>query len=171
MARWWIVVLIVACAGLLRAAETPVEFDSVRAAALFTPLPPLYTAWLTNSSLTAHMVVDPKTGQVTNAYLVESSGNAHLNYNILNALRRWKFRPGTPRLIRISFGTVKSWHRAFPAPQRQEKRMEDVLAPFLGREHSFEANCRNIHYARRGPINAAPECLSCMSIAAEKYPR
>ena len=43
----------------------------VRGAALFTPMPLYYMEWAPNASCTAHMVVDPKTGRVTNAYVAE----------------------------------------------------------------------------------------------------
>ena len=122
-----------ACGDFLRAAETPVDFRTVRDAVLFGPMPELYLAWMKSASCIVHMVVDPTTGNVTNVYVVESSGDAHLNSHVVDALRRWKFRPGTPGLIRISFGEERVMPQRWFVPDREAKHMDKMLAPFLGK--------------------------------------
>lgn len=126
-------VALLAGAGALRAAETPVDFRTVIGSLLYSPMPEVPRAWLTNSSCTAHLVVDPTTGLVTNVYVAESSGDAYINSKTVEALRHWKFRPGTPKLIRVTFGTAKTWTSQSFANERRAKRMDDVLAPFLGK--------------------------------------
>ena len=129
-----ITIAFLACGDFLRAAETPVDFRTVRDAVLFGPMPELYLAWMKSASCIVHMVVDPTTGNVTNVYVVESSGDAHLNSHVVDALRRWKFRPGTPGLIRISFGEERVAPQRWFAPlDREAKHMDKMLAPFLGK--------------------------------------
>jgi TonB family protein len=129
-----ITVALLACGGVLRAAETPVDYRTVRDAVVSAPLPYLSRAWLENASCVVHMVVDPTTGRVTNVYVAESSGDSYLNYQIVETLRNWRFQPGTPRLIRVSFGTARVWtdDRRL-GKERRAKQMDDVLAPFLGK--------------------------------------
>ena len=163
-----IIVALLGCADVLRAAETPVDFRTVRGALVFAPMPELSRAWLKDGSFTAHMVVDPETGRVDRMLL--NSGDTYPNYKVLEALRRWKFRPGTPRLVRISFGTVRTWGAKSFANERRAKRMDDVLAPFLGKGRLFGANCRTIPPRPRGRTNTAQEYLNCISTAAERCP-
>ena len=125
--------MVLAGAHVAEAAEAPVDFKSVRERAVYTPMPELYREWLTNAWSVVHMVVDPATGRVTNAYVAESSGDSHLNYRLVKAFRRWKFLPGTPKLIRVTFGTVRVLSDAFPSEQRQRKPVDDILTPFLGK--------------------------------------
>jgi TonB family protein len=128
-----ITVALLACADVLRAAETPVDFRFVRDALVYSPMPEVLRVWATNSYCVVHLVVDPTTGRVTNVYVAESSGDAYLNYKVVDALRKWKFRPGTPGLIRVTFGTVRVLTGQSFANERRAKRMDDVLAPFLGK--------------------------------------
>jgi TonB family protein len=128
-----ITVALLAGAGVLRAAETPVDFQTVRGSLLYAPTMYLSRAWLANASCTVHIAVDPMTGRVTNVYVVESSGDSYLNSKIVEELRQWKFRPGTPRLIRASFGTARVLTDQSFANERRAKQMDDVLTPFLGK--------------------------------------
>ena len=128
-----ITVALLAGAGVLRAVETPVDFQSVIGSLLYSPMPEIPRVWAANSYCAANIVVDPTTGLVMNVYVAESSGDAYFNYKIVDALRKWKVRPGAPKLIRISFGTGGSWTGQSTAKERQSKRMDDVLSPFLGK--------------------------------------
>jgi TonB family protein len=128
-----IMVTLFACASVLRAAETPVDFRTVIGSMLHSPMPEIPRVWATHSYCAANLVVDPTTGLVTNVYVAESSGDDYFNYKIVDVLRQWKFRPGTPKLIRISFGTGGGWTGQSTAKERRSKRMDDVLAPFLGK--------------------------------------
>jgi TonB family protein len=117
------------------AAEKPIPFESVRTAALYTPLPDLYRAWLTRASCVLDMTLDSATGRVSNVRVVQQSGDPHLAFTAVQSLKRWKFRPGTPSPVRISLGTMPFvTQQVFePQPVGKSKRMADVLAPFLHR--------------------------------------
>ncbi len=49
----------------------------------------------------AAVTIDPGSGQVVNAEMEKSIGAPLLDQSALSAFRRWKFKPGTPRVIRI----------------------------------------------------------------------
>jgi protein TonB len=49
----------------------------------------------------AAVTVDPASGQVVGAEMEKSIGAPLLDQSALSAFRRWKFKPGTPRVIRI----------------------------------------------------------------------
>jgi len=122
---------VVACASLVRATETPVDLRVVRGLIVKGPTGEIPGAWLNDASCTLIMVVDPVTGNVTNVYLEESSGDSTLNGIAANMLRKWKFRPGSPRLIRASFGTQRIWRDT--QPDRKAQSLDDALTPFLGK--------------------------------------
>jgi TonB family protein len=121
------------CGHLAAAAETPVDFESVSDKVVHKPMPNIDLAWLEKASCVIHLAVDPATGRVTKAYFVERTGDSYINYKIVDALRHWRFQPGTPKLIRVSFKFAKTWHDAFAGQLRPAKRVDDVLAPFLGK--------------------------------------
>ena len=79
-------ILVMTCGGL-EAADTPVDFRSVRSKAISTPLPLMVIHGDDLGSCVAHLVVDPATGQVTKVYIAESSGNSYLDYKVLDSLR------------------------------------------------------------------------------------
>ncbi|MGI9088386.1 MAG: TonB family protein [Chthoniobacterales bacterium] len=120
------------CGANLRAAETPVDFRAVHNKAISTPLPWMVVHGNDLGSCVVHLVVDPVTGLVTRVYLAESSGNSYLDFKVLESLRHWKFLPGTPRLISVSFG-VANWWSTYPTMERKAKPLDDILAPFLGK--------------------------------------
>jgi protein TonB len=104
-------------------------------AAIFTPRPD-YPYESRRSGDTgaglAVMNIDPKTGVVTNVYMQESTGHPRLDAAALEAFRRWRFRPGTPPMVRvpIAFSRVRGFHVEF---ETKSRNMDDVLAPFLGK--------------------------------------
>jgi TonB family protein len=120
------------CGGFLCAADMPVQFSAVRDQAVFTPLPEYYLSHLDDAYYAFHLLVDPRTGSVTNVRLIESSDQGYMKYRILEALRRWKFKPGAPPIIRVSFGMERVW-RDDPLSDRHTKKVNDMLAPFLGK--------------------------------------
>ncbi len=128
----WIVVLVGLCGGVLQGAQLPVDYESVRDQAVFTPLPEVYRALIDNAYYTFLLTVDPKTGSVTNAQVKESSDNGYYRFKILESLRRWRFKPGAPALIQVSFGMERVW-TGDPDHQRRTKAVNDLLEPFLGK--------------------------------------
>ena len=85
---------------------------------------------ITGSGLVV-LELNPTTGEVSNARMDPSTGNALLDQASLFAFRRWKFKPGTPSPIRtpITFtmaGNVRTVADVHSRP------MDDVLASFLG---------------------------------------
>jgi TonB family protein len=49
----------------------------------------------------AKLGVDPKTGSVTDTAMIQSTGNNMLDQAALSAFRRWKFKPGSTREVRM----------------------------------------------------------------------
>ena len=47
------------------------------------------------------ITVDPNSGFAMDAVMAQSIGNAILDNSTVSALRRWRFKPGTPRQVRI----------------------------------------------------------------------
>ena len=49
----------------------------------------------------AVITVDPNSGLAMDAVMAQSIGNAILDNSTVSAFRRWRFKPGTPRRVRI----------------------------------------------------------------------
>jgi TonB family protein len=47
------------------------------------------------------MIVDTATGKVTNAMMVESTGDEILDKVTTNTFQRWRFKPGTVSQVRV----------------------------------------------------------------------
>ena len=125
--------LLVGGATPLLAAETPVELSEVYDRVVFSPMKEYSRAWAQEGTCTVVMVLDPVSGKVTSVYIEESSGNDYLNRIATEMLRNWKFKPGTPRLIRTTFGFGNSfWRDRGPTPRVQP--LNKVLEPFLGKK-------------------------------------
>jgi len=45
--------------------------------------------------------VDPNSGLAVDAMMEQSIGNPILDNSTVSAFRRWRFKPGTPRRVRI----------------------------------------------------------------------
>lgn len=126
-------VSIVACVGALGATETPVNLSEVRDRVLYQPKKEYYRAWETDASCTVIMVVDPVSGKVTRDYIEGSTGNDYLNRLALEMLREWKFKPGSPHLIRTTFAFgAAAWRDR--EPTRQSQPLNKILEPFLGKD-------------------------------------
>jgi protein TonB len=52
--------------------------------------------------------IDVKTGQVTNARMVQSTGQELLDEATLKAFRQWRFKPGTVSKVRIPIAFTPS---------------------------------------------------------------
>ena len=87
----------------------------------------------------AILTIDPATGNVTNVEMAASTGVKILDDETVSTFRRWRFKPGTVKKVRIpitftlsSAGVsyVRVWN-ALP--------MDQVLAPFLGKENVIKA--------------------------------
>src|ERR1051325_973657 len=86
----------------------------------------------------AIVTIDPATGHVTKADMSPTTGSKMLDQAALKAFRQWRFRPGTARKVRIPIefilvGGVSDVHLEKPLP------MDQVLAPFLGKENVVNA--------------------------------
>ena len=77
---------------------------SVRATVMYAPRP-IYPYQARRSRITgsgtALVTVDPAVGNVTDVQMVQSCGNAILDNATLEALRRWRFRPGTAVRVQV----------------------------------------------------------------------
>jgi TonB family protein len=49
----------------------------------------------------AVIIVDPNSGLAVDAMMEQSIGNPILDNSTVSAFRRWRFKPGTPRQVRI----------------------------------------------------------------------
>jgi TonB family protein len=128
---------------ILPSVGAPAEGD-VRAFAVYAPSPRYpYEARARGlqGSGTAIVTVDPATGNVTNVVMATSTGVRSLDDETISTFRRWRFQPGTVKKVRIpitfTFGgrgavvrVVRVW-QALP--------MDQVLAPFLGKENVINA--------------------------------
>jgi TonB family protein len=89
-------------ASLIRG--TTALLRSVKAMALYAPRPVYpYQARrvrVTGSGM-ALLTVDPVAGNVTDALMLQSCGNALLDNATLEALRRWRFKPGTAIKVQV----------------------------------------------------------------------
>jgi TonB family protein len=119
-------------ASAVCAADTPVELRDVRDRIVYSPSGEYMLAWEKDATCTVVMVVDPVSGRVTGTYIEESSGDDYINRVASEMLRRWKFKPGSPRLIRTSFAFGSSaWRNA--GRDDSSERLQKVLRPFLGK--------------------------------------
>jgi protein TonB len=91
-----------------KAPEFPVpelmSMSAAKAIAVSAPLPQYpyqaKRAHITGSGLCV-MIVDTATGKVTNATMVESTGDEILDKVTTNTFQRWRFKPGTVSQVRV----------------------------------------------------------------------
>ncbi len=80
------------------------SLSAAKAIAVSAPLPqyPFQAkrAHITGSGLCV-MIVDAATGKVTNAMMVESTGDEILDKVTTNTFQRWRFKPGTVSQVRV----------------------------------------------------------------------
>jgi len=88
---------------------------------------------------TAILTVEPATGNVTNVVMATSTGVRSLDDETISTFRRWRFKPGTVSKVRIPISFTLS--RGGGSIVRVEKAlpMDQVLAPFLGKESVINA--------------------------------
>ena len=88
---------------------------------------------------TAILTVDPATGNVTNVVMATSTGVRSLDDETISTFHRWRFKPGTVSKVRIPISFTLS--RGGGSIVRVEKAlpMDQVLAPFLGKESVINA--------------------------------
>jgi TonB family protein len=55
--------------------------------------------------------VDQRTGKVTNAKILRSTGNADYDDTALKKFRQWRFKPGTARHVKIPITFVPAGNR------------------------------------------------------------
>jgi TonB family protein len=95
----------VATAQIKEASSATATFSGqVKALAIYAP-PPEYPPEARRNRLTgsgvALLEIDKRTGYVTSAKMLQSMGHKVLDDAVLDAFRRWRFRPGTVSSIRI----------------------------------------------------------------------
>ena len=106
-----------------------------RARAVFTPRPE-YPFQARQRRITgagiAVMEVDPATGDVTRAYMSQSTGSWILDNAAISAFSRWRFKKGTVTRVRtpIRFTLGGMVSTKFSV---HKENMDDVLARFLGK--------------------------------------
>jgi TonB family protein len=116
-------------ATALRAAEKVVDIWDVPDQVATWGNADLYSHANEHGSCAVVTVVDPATGNVTNVYIESSTGNHYVNYKALEMMRKFKFKPGAPHLIRATFDLADGSYEY--KPDRQSKPVKEVLAPFL----------------------------------------
>jgi len=83
---------------------SPMSVSAARALAISAPLPEYpyeaKHAHITGSGLCV-MLVDTSSGNVTNAMMAQSTGNAILDKVTTDTFRTWRFRPGTVSQVRV----------------------------------------------------------------------
>jgi len=83
---------------------SPMSMSAARALAISAPLPeyPYQArhAHITGSGLCV-MLVDAASGNVTNAIMAQSTGNAILDKVTTDTFRTWRFKPGTVSQVRV----------------------------------------------------------------------
>jgi protein TonB len=90
-------------------AQTPkpfggVSFGQAKAVAIYAP-PPEYPIEARQRHLTGDGIivlqVDQNTGYVTAAHVSKSTGHTILDNAAVRAFRLWRFKPGTPKQVRM----------------------------------------------------------------------
>jgi TonB family protein len=78
--------------------------NTARKVAIYAPRPTYLREWaekgITGSGLVS-LSVDPKTGTVTEAHMIKSTGHRVLDDSALQGFRRWRFKPGTVSKVKI----------------------------------------------------------------------
>ena len=123
--------LIVAHASVAIGADKPVELRDVEDKIVRWGSVDYFHSTDQRDSCAVVMVVDPVSGDVTSDYIESSSGNHYLNYKALEMMKKFKFKPGSPRLIRTTFEFAGfNWWRDFK-PDRRSQPFDLVLKPYL----------------------------------------
>lgn len=87
---------------------------------------------------TAILTIDPATGNVINAEMAVRTGVKMLDDETISTVRRWRFQPGTVKKVRIPI-TFTFAGRGAVVRVWQALPMDQVLAPFLGKENVINA--------------------------------
>src|SRR5215469_7228592 len=99
--------------------------------AIYTPRPVYRPEWA-KQGLTGKGVVlvtiDQKTGKVTGARMLQSTGNKQLDGAALEAYSQWRFQPGTGSQVKIP---IEFASRPKPAAAKQSKPPPAILYPLL----------------------------------------
>jgi len=141
----WLPVAALPMSQLLTLAQAT-ESRDVRALAIYTPRPTYpYEARARHlqGSGVAILTTDPATGNVSNVVMAVSTGVNILDDAAISAFRQWRFKAGitikarVPITFTLAFGggSVVGEVHVLKAP-----RMNQVLAPFLGRENVIKAS-------------------------------
>jgi TonB family protein len=120
----------------------PAEGD-VHSLAVYAPRPtyPLEarSKWLEGYGV-AVATIDPRTGNVTNVEMALSTGVKILDDETISTFRRWRFRPGSVKRVKIPITFILEGAGVVHVVQVVNALpMNQVLAPFLGKENVINA--------------------------------
>jgi len=91
-------------ASLIRGTTTTASLRSVKAMVAYAPRP-VYPYEARRQRVTgsgvALLTVDQTSGAVTDVFMTQSCGNAILDNSTLDALRRWRFKPGSVTKVQV----------------------------------------------------------------------
>lgn len=131
---------VLGCGSALGAMEKPVELRDLRGKIVRWGSIDYVYSTNEHGSCAVVMVVDPVSGNVTSDYIESSSGDHYLNYKALEMMKKFKFKPGSPRRIRTTFGmSDSSWWRNYK-PDRESQPLSKILKPFLGKNALVEGS-------------------------------
>ena len=106
-----------------------------RPEAVYTPAPVYRPEWAKQGLAGKGMVqvtIDPKTGSVTGAKMIESTGNQLLDGAALQAYSQWRFKPGSVSQLRIPIEFRKGPPPGQPAGKKPPQPMIYILLILVG---------------------------------------
>src|SRR5215831_14662657 len=99
--------------------------------AIYTPKPVYRPEWakqgLTGKGIVL-VTIDPQTGNVTGARMLQSTGNKQLDGAALEAYSQWRFQPGSPPQVKIP---IEFKSRPKPPAAKQKVPQPAILYPLL----------------------------------------
>ena len=99
-----VVISVVATCSIASAQSSTTSIAAARKLSINAPMPkypyPMSTRGIGGKGV-VELSIDPKTGVVTSAQMLQSTGQDMLDQSALKAFRQWRFRPGTIPKVKI----------------------------------------------------------------------